>query len=599
MSPEFSTPSETRTSGLESVRRSHTLLDRLEERICFLNPARFEWFYWNRAAAEIYGEDYQDSQIVSAWDRIVPADRDRVREVWLRAEPHREGVVKYRLRRPDGTTVRVRDRFTLVTDSRGQPVRIESLLVPLLPSPTDVRNFLETADTLMCPLTESPCDWQSTEIALQQSEQRLRSFVEHTPVAVAMFDRQMRYIVVSEQWLKTFNVQQIRVLGRSHYEIFPEIPERWKKIHRHCLAGNSQSCEEDPFPRADGSLDWIRWAIYPWYETSGDVGGIIMFSEIVSDRKQAREEKNRLIEVLEAKNRELQDAYQELKQTQSHLIQAEKMSGLGQLVAGVAHEINNPVNFIFGNIVHAQTYVDELLELLETYGQFYPQPPEQIEEKIREIDLEFLVEDFPKILSSMKVGAERIRAIVQSLRTFSRLDEAEMKWVDLHENIDNTLLILQNRLKAKSERAEIRVLRDYGDVPPIDCYIGQLNQVFMNLIGNAIDAIEESLKERPQVAGKIVIHTEIDGDTVRIQITDNGAGISAENLGKIYDPFYTTKPVGKGTGLGLAISYQIVVDQHRGQLLCESELNRGTTFTIQIPHHISPEQSSPPAGERK
>ncbi|MCW6036362.1 PAS domain-containing protein [Spirulina subsalsa FACHB-351] len=159
--------------------------------------------------------------------------------------------------------------------------------------------------------------------------------------------------------MKAYNLEGIPVIGRSHYEIFPEIPQRWKDIHQNCLAGNSQRCEEDPFPRADGSLDWIRWAIYPWYETTGEVGGIIVFSEIISDRKQIEEEKNRLIEVLKAKTVELETAYQDLKQAQSQLVQAEKMSSLGQLVAGVAHEINNPVNFIFGNIIHAKQYVHE------------------------------------------------------------------------------------------------------------------------------------------------------------------------------------------------------------------------------------------------
>ncbi|MEM7713648.1 MAG: response regulator [Cyanobacteria bacterium P01_A01_bin.68] len=279
---------------------------------------------------------------------------------------------------------------------------------------------------------------------------------------------------------------------------------------------------------------------------------------------------------------ELTETLENLKRAQVQLVQKEKMSSLGKLVAGVAHEINNPVNFIHGNLKHIQQYSLGLLQLVELYQKHYPQPEKEIQDYAEELELEFLQEDLSKIISSMTIGSNRIRQIVLSLRNFSRLDEAEFKPVNLHEGIESTLLILQHRLKASSKNPAIEVIRKYSELPMVECYSSKLNQVFMNILANAIDALEESIDSGNKEPTIVISTSELLNKWVEIRIADNGNGISEETSSKIFDPFFTTKPIGSGTGLGLSISHQIITDKHGGKLECYSTLGEGTEFVIQI-----------------
>jgi two-component system NtrC family sensor kinase len=292
---------------------------------------------------------------------------------------------------------------------------------------------------------------------------------------------------------------------------------------------------------------------------------------------------------LQSQTQQLEQALSELKQAQSNLIHSEKMSSLGQLVAGIAHEINNPINFIYGNITHTRQYANSLLELVNLYQEQYPNPVPIVQEKIYSVDLDFIISDLPKILTSMKNGAERIFGIVKSLRIFSRHDEAEMKVADIHEGIDSTLMILQSRLNAKPGLWSIQVIKEYGNLPKIDCYPGQLNQVFMNIIANAIDALEDDSRSESIAANEanprsIKISTKLlDSEVVEIRISNNGPEITESVMKQLFNPFFTTKPVGKGRGLGLSISYQIITVRHQGELQCISAPGKGAEFIIKIP----------------
>lgn len=360
-------------------------------------------------------------------------------------------------------------------------------------------------------------------------------------------------------------------------------------IHTHYGAIGAVSCSHSSGPRPwrDSEVELLQ-AVADQLAIALDQAELLNQSHLAAVSAQEQAAK-------------LEQALRELQQTQAQLVQSEKMSSLGQLVAGVAHEINNPISFIYGNLSHTHQYAEDLLGLLECYQKNYPNPVPEVQAEAEAIDLNFIKEDMPKILSSMELGVDRIRQIVLSLRKFSRLDEAAMKWVNIHEGLDSTLLILAHRLKAKKPGcSDIKVIKDYGDLPQVQCHAGLLNQVFMNILANAIDAIENynqgySLEGTKKRSGIIWICTQIVGDNQAIiLIGDNGSGMTSEVSHRLFDPFFTTKPVGSGTGLGMSISYQIVVQKHGGKLQCISAPGQGTAFLIQIP--IQQTKNSLPSG---
>jgi signal transduction histidine kinase len=323
--------------------------------------------------------------------------------------------------------------------------------------------------------------------------------------------------------------------------------------------------------------------------------------KMIQQREVSQQEIERAIARYQSAKAESQDQAQQLQQALKQiqqtpqLIQSEKMISLGRLVAGVAHEINNPVNFIYGNLTHASRSTQDLLSLIGLYQQHYPEPEAAITQRIKAIELDYLVDDLPKMMASMSQGADRIREIVLCLRNFSRLDEADMKLADIHEGINNTLLLLQHRIK--NEVRTIQITKQYRELPLVECYPGQLNQVLMHLLTNAIDSLEEKLElgnsdMEPDHNGlipyaaipTITIRTEaLRSGNVRVCIGDNGVGMDSEVRSRLYDPFFTTKPVGSGTGLGLTISYQIITEKHGGKIFCNSAPGQGAEFAIEIP----------------
>jgi two-component system, NtrC family, sensor kinase len=436
-------------------------------------------------------------------------------------------------------------------------------------------------------------DRQTIAAALAESEQRFRLLVESAQDLIWVLDAEGQYKFLNAATRTMFGYEPEEMLGRKFTEFLdPDRAEQSIQEFQRVLQVGSTFQYEGAFVAKDGRIFDTSISAIVTHDEQGNVVEMIGTMSDISDRKRSETQ-------LRQQAQRLEKTLSELRSAQSHLVQSEKMSSLGQLVAGVAHEINNPVNFIYANLNYANDYIQDLLKVVGMYQKYYPNPSPELQAEVETVELEFLMADLPKLFASMKVGADRIQKIVLSLRNFSRMDEAEYKPVDIHEGIDSTLMILQNRTKPRPEHPGIRVNRNYGDLPLIECYAGQLNQVFMNIFSNAIDALEErdeerSLQEMARVPSAISIYTQIsDTNHVIIRIVDNGIGIPETVRQRIFDPFFTTKPVGKGTGMGLAISYQVITEKHGGTLQCLSTPGEGTEFIIEIPIRVIPAIAHP------
>ncbi|MBW4658862.1 MAG: AAA family ATPase [Drouetiella hepatica Uher 2000/2452] len=560
-------------SDISDRKATEVALKAFQERLTFLiqetpigiiewNTA-FQVVNWNPAAEKIFG--YPAAEILNhPAAQIVPeSDRSHVAEV-MAALNTQQGAY-YSLNqniRSDGTLITCEWINTPLRDAKGNSVGSFSM----------VQDISER---------------KQAELALTELSKQLKQAQEIAQLGHWFYDLTTQRLTRSEEIFRI--VERPFEQGEASFEeyieyIHPEDRALVLERVNDAQKGTPQNFDHRLL-NPDGTVRHLNCRIE--LEQKGEqvlqLFGVIMD---ITERVAAQAQLETLLNCTQRQTQELQAAYQKLQEAQVQLIQAEKMSSLGQLVAGIAHEINNPVSFIYGNLEPLAEYTNDLLNIIYCYQHTYPESTAELSKLLSDLDLPLIIEDLPKIIQSINTGASRIRGIVKSLRTFSRLGEANLKEVDLHENIDSTLMILQNQLNGRSGNPEIKVIRNYGNVSKFECYIGLLNQVFMNLLVNGIQAIEarQNSESDPIYEGIIGITTsQEESGAVLISVQDNGIGMTDEIKAKIFEPFFTTKSVGTGTGMGLSTSHQIVTKYHQGEIDCRSTLGEGTTFTVRLP----------------
>ncbi|HEY9623410.1 MAG TPA: ATP-binding protein [Crinalium sp.] len=453
-------------------------------------------------------------------------------------------------------------------------------------SVAELDNMARSFNRMAQQLQES---FDQVKIALHESEDRFTRVFLTSPDAISISAMSGGMLLeINESWVQLFGFPYHEAINRTLQELgIWQTPTDYTNLAQTIQTDGIVRNLELTVHTKSGDTKTILISAEA-VELDGQTC-MLMISRDITDRQQVLVNLQQSETQLRERTYQLEEALDQLRKAQAQLIQTEKMSSLGQLVAGIAHEINNPVNFIQGNLRPAQQHVQDLLLLLDLYQAHVKNPPAEIAELIDQIDVEFVRDDLLKLVSSMRTGTARIREIVLSLRNFSRLDEAEIKAVDVHEGIENTLVILRHRLKIQPNQPGVQIIREYGNLPLIECYAGSLNQVFLNILNNSLDAFEEfnetrSYEEIAAYPNQIKIWTQIKyGQCIQIHIADNGPGIPEEVRRRMFDPFFTTKTVGKGTGMGLAISYQIVAERHKGNLYCLSTPGHGAEFIIEIP----------------
>ncbi|MEB3230684.1 MAG: PAS domain-containing protein [Leptolyngbyaceae bacterium] len=445
------------------------------------------------------------------------------------------------------------------------------------------------------------------ETELMESTELLQLVMDNIPQAVFWKNRDSVYLGCNVTFAEAAGLEYTDdIVGKHDRDLcwHPEEAELYYQNDQFVITNDTPLYHViEPQRQSDGKEILCEVNKIPLHDLDGNVVGVLGTFEDVTERQKAQDALRKSETKYRLQTQELQSTLDELRRTQVQLIQSEKMSSLGQLVAGIAHEINNPVNFIYGNVGHAYRYASDLLRLLNLYETYVPDPHPKLQRERDRIELDFLKVDFLKLLESMEIGAIRIREIVSSLRTFSRMDEAERKVVDIHEGLNSTLMLLRGRINPKRDNLpEVEIVKDYGDIPRLECFAGPLNQVFMNLLSNALDALEDAVRSYQQqqidyypcITIKTIMQpysTISDSppthsspqDRLVITISDNALGMAKSVQSRLFDPFFTTKPVGKGTGMGLSISYQIITERHGGTLECVSQPGDGTTFIVTLP----------------
>ncbi|MCT7950132.1 PAS domain-containing protein [Ancylothrix sp. C2] len=589
--------------------------------------------YWNDRFFEIIGvaRNQFGGTLEAFYEQLHPADRPRIQEAF--SAHFNTGVeynVEFRIRHASGHYRYCTCRGKAQRNHEGYPVRIAGIISDITEGKLAEKEVLKQhrRSQLFAELTLKIRQSLQIEEILQTTVEEVRQLLQADRVLIYQIEGNGSGTVVTEavvpgcmaivgkkifdpcfkeDYLQKYAGGRVRAIGDLNSSKMQ--PCHIKLLEKFGVKANlvvpilgSEQTRNDPSNKnplwglliahqCTKTRQWTQFEIDLLKQLADQVSVALWQAQLLEKETQQRQQ-------LSEQNAALEQAIKELQKTQAQLIQSEKMSGLGQMVAGVAHEINNPVTFIYGNITPAQEYIEDLLNVLQLYQQYYPMPVGAIQEALEELDLDFLMTDLDKLLSSMKVGADRIRQIVMSLRNFARLDEATMKPVNIHEGLDNTLLLLQHRVEEKEGKPAIKIVKEYGNLPKVECYANQLNQVFMNILNNAIDAIEMAAGEWGLAISKNggshpIVYAEsplinirtctVDDERVEIRISDNGIGMKEEVRRRLFDPFFTTKPVGKGTGLGLAISYQIIVDKHGGNLECVSMPEKGAEFIIAIP----------------
>jgi two-component system, NtrC family, sensor kinase len=564
---------------------------------------------WNPAAERIFGYDKHQAIGHHACVLMMPScEKEEYNEVWQKLLTSQGGsCMMNEYYTPDGRSLFCEWYNIPLIESNGSAIGVASLV-------QDVTQRKEAEDALRRAkdeleqrvvertrelaranevLQQEMIERQLAKSALRESETRLQTVVTQAPIILYATDDRGQLTLLEGKGLERLGhppgkvVEQSDLnLYRCQLQILDNLPDVLEGVDKAWTVNVGDSVYQN--------------RVTPLRDSNGHVTGLIGVATDITQRHQAEAALRRSEAQLREQATQLEQTLHKLKDTQTQLVQSEKMYSLGMMVAGIAHEINNPVGFVYGNITPASEYIKDLLELINLYRQHYPNPVPIIQEHAETIDLDFIVDDLPNLLRSMKVGAERIRDIIASLRTFSRLDQAQMKRVNIHEGLDATLLILQHRLKEKPGRPAIEVIKQYDSIPLVECFSGQINQVFMNILANAVDALESMRVSSEEVESDVVMthpspriqicttlldasESHSKSQSIVIRISDNGPGMTERVRLLLFDPFFTTKPVGQGTGLGLSISYQIIVAKHGGQLRCVSAPGEGTEFIIEIP----------------